>query len=117
MIDIMFFLLVFFMLSTINMTELRTVPVKMAQLEGTVVTQDANFVVTVDSKNQLYIGDAKVDTAALQTQAQNALRKNPNAIVVVKVDEGSSYKAYSQAIAALRDAGVTRFGLVSEPGK
>ena len=48
MIDIMFFLLVFFMLSTMYMTNLKTVQVKLAELSGSKITQEISFAVTVN---------------------------------------------------------------------
>ena len=47
MIDIMFFLLVFFMLSTMYMIDLKTIPVKLPQAKNAVTDTTTTFAVTM----------------------------------------------------------------------
>ena len=117
MIDIMFFLLVFFMLSTMYMTNLKTVSVKLSNVQGSTISQDVAFAVTVNDKGDLFIGDAKVDMKTLQQYAQKEIERDPNAIIVLRTDENSSYKNFSEVISALKTAGVARFGIATDAGE
>ena len=47
MIDIMFFLLVFFMLSTMYMVDLKTIPIKLPKAEFSAVDTQTTFAVSV----------------------------------------------------------------------
>lgn len=117
MIDIMFFLLVFFMLSTMYMTNVKTVPVKLAELHGGAVTDDVAFAITIDKDNHYFVGDAKVDLGILQQYAQKEVQKNANAFIVVRTDANSSYHAFANLVDALKSVGVARFGVATDAGE
>ena len=117
MIDIMFFLLVFFMMSTMYMTNVKTVPVKLSDMRGGTVTDDVAFAVTIDNDNHYFVGDTKVDLGVLQQYAQKEVQKNVNAFIVVRTDANSSYHAFANLVDALKSVGVARFGIATEAGE
>lgn len=117
MIDIMFFLLVFFMVSTMHMTNVNTVPVKLGDMKGSVPVQDVAFAITIDQGGQYYVGDAKVSLPVLQQYAQKEITKNPHAMIILRTDGGSSYQAFSEVVDALKSVGVARFGIATETGE
>lgn len=114
MIDIMFFLLVFFMLSTMYMTNLRTVQVKLSSLPGSQVTQEISFAVTVNGQGNVFIGDRKVDLSMLQRYAERELQRDPNALIVLRTDADSRYESFAEVIAVLKQAGASRIGIAAE---
>lgn len=117
MIDIMFFLLVFFMLSTMYMTNLKTVQVKLADLSGSKITQEISFAVTVNEKGDAFIGDTKVDMKTLKKYAEDEMARNPNALIVLRTDTNSHYGQFSAALDALKQAGVSQIGIASDAGE
>lgn len=117
MIDIMFFLLVFFMLSTMYMTNLKTVPAKLADLSGSKITQEVSFAVTVNEQGDAFIGDTKVDMKTLQKYAENEMARNPNAMIVLRTDTNSHYGKFSAVLDALKQAGVSQIGIASDAGE
>jgi len=117
MIDIMFFLLVFFMLSTMYMTNLKTVQVKLADLSGSKITQEISFAVTVNEQGDAFIGDTKVDMKTLKKYAEDEMARNPNALIVLRTDTNSHYGQFSAALDALKQAGVSQIGIASDAGE
>ena len=117
MIDIMFFLLVFFMLSTMYMTNLKTVPAKLADLSGSKITQEISFAVTVNEQGDAFIGDTKVDMKTLQKYAEDEMARNPNAMIVLRTDTKSHYGQFSAVLDALKQAGVSQIGIASDAGE
>lgn len=117
MIDIMFFLLVFFMLSTMYMTNLRTVSVKLSDLQGGAVAQEVAFAITVNDKGEMFVGETQVNLQTVQQYAQKEIDKDPNAVIVVRTDANSSYKDFSELINALKTVGVARFGIATDAGE
>ena len=117
MIDIMFFLLVFFMISTMYMTNLKTVHVKLAELSGSKVMQDVSFAVTVNEKGEVFVGDARVDLKTLQKYAEEEMARNPNAMIVLRSDAGSHYESFSAVLDVLKQAGVAQVGIASDTGE
>lgn len=69
MIDIMFFLLVFFMLSTMYMIDLKTIPVKLPQAAHAATDTTTTFAVSLKNDGTLYLGDAPTDIQSLITQS------------------------------------------------
>ena len=117
MIDIMFFLLVFFMLSTMYMTNLKTVQVKLAELSGSIITQEISFAVTVNEKGEAFVGDTRVDMKTLKKYAENEVAQNPNAMIVLRTDAGSPYANFSMVLDTLKKAGVSQIGIASDTGE
>lgn len=117
MIDIMFFLLVFFILATMHMTNVKTVPVKLSDMRGGMVTDDVAFAVTIDSDNHYFVGNTNIDLGVLKQYAQKEVQKNANAFIVVRTDANSSYQAFANLIDALKSVGVARFGIATDTGE
>ena len=117
MIDIMFFRLVFFMLGTMYMTNVKTVAVNLSKMTGSVTSQSVAFAVSVDDKGDIFIGDTKVDRKTLGQYAMTEVQKNPDCFIVLRTDKASPYEAFSRAIETLRTAGVSKFGIATDQGE
>ena len=117
MIDIMFFLLVFFMLGTMYMTNLQTVSVKLGDMEGAQITQEIAFAVSVNEAGEIFIGDRQVDLPTVKAHAGEEIRRNPNAVIVLRVDAGSPYDVFSRLLETLKAAGVARFAIAANTGE
>ena len=68
MIDIMFFLLVFFMLSTMYMVEQKTIPVNLPQATSAAIDNKTNFTVTLKDDGSIYLEDQQTDIQTLLMQ-------------------------------------------------
>lgn len=117
MIDIMFFLLVFFMLSTMYMTNLRTVQVKLSSFPDSKTVQEISFAVTVNGQGDIFIGENKVDLQTLQRYTEREILRDPNAVIVLRTDAGSRYEHFSEVISALKQAGAVQIGIAVCAGK
>ena len=91
MIDIMFFLLVFFMLSTMYMINLKTIPVKLPQAKNAATDTTTTFAVTMKADGSIYLGDAQTDAEALALQAGPEQKKNKNFAVVIRAEKALEY--------------------------
>ena len=114
MIDIMFFLLVFFMLSTLYMVNIKTVPVNMPKTQNAEMQARVNYLVTIKKDGTLYLEDKQIDEKALLAQAQLEQKKNPNFAVVIRADKDMNYDQLMGLLDKFKGAGITRFGLASD---
>ncbi|MDD3396668.1 MAG: biopolymer transporter ExbD [Acidaminococcaceae bacterium] len=114
MIDIMFFLLVFFMLGSIYMTEVKTVSVNLPNIGEGQAVADTVLAITIDENNDVYVGDKKVPVAEVGKYAQTALQNKPQAFVFLQTDKNSRYGDFAAVIKNLKQAGVTKFGIATE---
>lgn len=114
MIDIMFFLLVFFMLSTMYMIDLKTIPVKLPVATSASIETKTTYAVTLKKDGTIYLGDKKTDLKSLLTSAIVEQKKNPNFAIVIRADKDINYERVIAFMDALKTAGVTRFGLATD---
>lgn len=98
MIDIMFFLLVFFMLSTLYMVDLKTIPVNMPKVQNAQSQTNVNYLVT--------------DT--LLQGAKEKYEENNNFAVVIRADENVDYGKIMALLDKFKAVGITKFGLATE---
>ena len=114
MIDIMFFLLVFFMLSTMYMIDLKTIPVKLPKAATATSDTTSTFAVSLKSDGSIYLGDTKTDLKALLTQASMEQKNNPYFAVIIRADKDIDYGRVITLIDKLKGSGITRFGLATD---
>ena len=116
MIDIMFFLLVFFMLSTLYMVNLKTVDINLPKAQHAELRTTAPYLVTMKKDGSLWLEDKKMEEGQLLRKAENEARRNPHFSVVMRVDRDVDYGKVIQLLDKFKGIGVTRFGLGAEGG-
>jgi biopolymer transport protein ExbD len=114
MIDIMFFLLVFFMLGTIYMVEQRNLPVRLPEARSSDVDAEKNFTVTINKDGKLYLENNEAQLGALVQQARLEMRMNPRLAIIIRADKDLGYGQVINVIDGFKSAGVARFGLAVE---
>lgn len=117
MIDIMFFLLVFFMLSTLYMVDLKTVNINMPKANHAEMQTNVNYLVTMKKDGSLWLEDKQIDEKTLITQAKAEHKKNSKFAVVLRADQDIDYGKVIVFLDQLKGAGLTRFGLAAESGR
>ena len=114
MIDIMFFLLVFFMLATINMRNSGSLPIKLASMQNLQQTKLDGLHVAVDKDNKLYVDNMEIKADKLLPLLQKATAANPEMLVILRIDKNSQFYSTSELINILKRAGVKRIALAAE---
>ena len=114
MIDIMFFLLVFFMLATINMSNSGSLPIKLASMQNLQQTKLDGLHVAVDKDNKLYVDNMEIKADKLLPLLQKATAANPEMLVILGIDKNSQFYSTSELINILKRAGVKRIALAAE---
>ena len=113
MIDIMFFLLVFFMLSTMYMVEQKTIPVNLPQATSATIDNKTNFTVTLKDDGSIYLEDQQTDIQTLLMQATKEQKNNPSFAIIIRADKDINYDKVVSFFDTLKKAGITRFGLAT----
>lgn len=114
MIDVVFFLLVFFMV----FFTVRTAPLGLNVELPRAVTGNpqaaARFEIAVDKSGNMYVSGSRVSNAQLQQVLAERLRVNPDMFVIVKADKEVRYEYVVNALDEVRAAGGYRLGLAVE---
>ena len=116
MIDIMFFLLVFFMMSTLYMVNIKTVDVNMPKAQSAETQMNVNYLVTLKADGSLWLEDQPIAEGELLARAKQEYKRNPRFAVVVRADQGMDYGMVIGLLDKLRGAGIAHFGLAADTG-
>lgn len=116
MIDIMFFLLVFFMIGTMYMMNVNTVPVQLPAAQHTNPETKAPFVVTVKNDGSVWQDERQADLATLVALAGGQAYNNPNFSVVIRADQNADYGRVMHVMDQFRGVGIKKFGLAAQAG-
>ena len=117
MIDMIFLLLVFFIISTMYMVEIKTIPIKMPTAARTETVTQSTFVVTVKKDGTIYLDESPIALEMLCENAKGQKALDENFAVILRGDSGVEYGVMIKVMDALKGAGITRFGLATELGK
>lgn len=114
MIDVIFFLLVFFMLFTTFKTTPYGVDLQLPKATQVVKTQSVNILIHITSDGRLFLKDRPVSLDELKAQVKVQLEKKPDMTVVLKADENAKYKSLIQVMDAVSEVGGFNFALAAE---
>ncbi|RKR38278.1 biopolymer transport protein ExbD [Paraburkholderia sp. BL17N1] len=107
MIDVMFFLLATFMLTTLAMQRLDAVHVDLPRGQAQPVQVEQPLTLSVNRANQIFVNQRPVRLDEVRAAVTNLLRKDGN--LVVAADDGASHGVVVQAILEARKAGAEHF--------
>ncbi|WP_293719369.1 biopolymer transporter ExbD [uncultured Phascolarctobacterium sp.] len=116
MIDMIFLLLVFFIVSTIYMSEIKTIPIRLPVAQNSETVSKSNFAVTVKKDGALYLEDNKIEMKQLVANAAAESKRDAAFSVIIRADGEANYKTVIKLMDELKGAGVTRFGLATDLG-
>lgn len=116
MIDMIFLLLVFFIVSTMYMSEIKTISIRLPVAQNSETVSKSNFAVTVKKDGVLYLEDNKIEMKQLVANAAAESKRDAAFSVIIRADGEANYKTVIKLMDELKGAGVTRFGLATDLG-
>ena len=115
MIDIMLFLLVFFMLSTIYMVQTNNFNVNLPQSESSSQEKNPNVIsVTVTTDGNLFYEDEKIFNNQLPQKIHQALSADNETVFVLLGDKSARYEQVVKVLEILKKSGVKHVSIATE---
>ncbi|MGH7795867.1 MAG: ExbD/TolR family protein [Candidatus Binatia bacterium] len=115
MIDTIFFLLVFFMISTLSMAQYRGMPVNLPKAASGQQAPAQSAAITIDKQARLFLNKQAVDKAELGELLRQQLAKNADLLVVINADDGVEHGHVVEVIDIARSANVARMAIAVKP--
>ena len=115
MIDTIFFLLVFFMISTLSMAQYRGMPVNLPKAASGQQAPAESAAITIDKQARLFLNKQAVDKAALGDFLRQELAKNADLLVVINADDGVEHGHVVEVMDIARSANVARMAIAVKP--
>lgn len=114
LVDVMLVLLVIFMVTAPILQQ--GVSVNLPRVQAAALTgDDVQLVVSVTAQGVLYLNDAVLTPVELRAKLEAILREQPDRQVYLRGDAQVPYGEVMRVMGALREAGVQRLGMVTEP--
>jgi biopolymer transport protein ExbD len=115
MIDTIFFLLVFFMISTLSMAQYRGMPVNLPKAAAGQQAPAESAAITIDKQAQIFLDKQPVDKSILGDLLGESLAKNPEMLVVINADDGVEHGRVVEVMDIARSANVAKLAIAVKP--
>ena len=117
MIDVIFFLLVFFMVSTLSMTLNRGLPVNLPTAATAQKERRDNVSLTVLQDGKMFLNKEPITLQNMGQRVKAALASNPQLAVVINADGQVLHSTVVDILDELRQAGVSGLAIAVKSGK
>ena len=117
MIDVIFFLLVFFMVSTLSMTINRGVPVNLPTAATSEKDLREHFNLTLTRDGEIFLNREPIALQDISRRVTAALTSEPELLVVINADGDVRHRAVIDVMDELRSAGVSHLAIAVSPEK
>jgi biopolymer transport protein ExbD len=115
MIDTIFFLLVFFMISTLSMTQFKGMPLNLPKAASGQQAPAESAAITIDKEGRLFLNDQAVDKTTLSEALKRQLAKNADMLVVINADDGVAHGQVVEVMDIARAANVAKMAIAVKP--
>ena len=116
MIDVIFAILAFFILSTLFLTRAEGLPVNLPNSDTAEVQQSADFAVTVEPNGDVALNQEPIDVELLQSAIEDELAVGQTALITIQADRDVAHGRVIEVMDQLRVIEGARLGMATQPG-
>lgn len=113
MIDVMFFLLVTFMLASLSMQHLSGIAVNLTQGKADQVKTENQITLTINRQGLIFLNQEEISLESLEIKLKSMLENNDETIIVVS-DKDALQGEVMQMMLAAKAAGAKHFSLITK---
>ena len=114
MIDVIFFLLVFFMLFTSFSSNPYGIEMQLPKAVTVQEQENDNFVIEINEKGNFFYDEEKMSLVNITDIAENKFRDNKDLVVVINADRAVKYEHIVSVMDSLRQVGIFNLALAAE---
>lgn len=115
MIDTIFFLLVFFMISTLSMSQFKGMPVNLPKAVSGRQAPTESAAITITKEGQIFLDKQAVDQTTLGDHLRARLSKFPDLLVIINADDGVEHGRVVEVMDIVRGADVAKMAIAVKP--
>ena len=114
MIDIIFFLLVFFMMNSLQTVAQKALSVQLPQAQSASAPAQMPIIMTLDEEGHITIDNKPVSITESATIMKQHMQENANAAVVLQADKRTAHGQVVAVMDMLKTSGVKRLSIAAE---
>lgn len=115
MIDIIFFLLVFFMMSMLSMTARHTLDLNLPRASSAELTAVKSLPVSITRDGTIYVEKEKISRESFLRRIELEKERNPEMTVLLSADARSEHGDFLFVLDKLNAAGIRKISIAAEP--
>ena len=115
LIDVVFQLLIFFMLTTTFINVESGVKVDLPRGDFAAVKEQKTTIVTITENNVIYINYRLIDPNSLSEKVQEEIKSNHNSLVVLEADQNISHGKVVRVMDLIKKGGAERIAIATKP--
>ncbi len=113
LIDVLLVVLFFYMIISPMMS--RGLDVNLPRSEASTIKQEDRAVITVTRAQEVFLESDRVDVTKLKSILETVRKQKPKVNVYLRADRDVPYGIVIQVMDAVKQAGIDRLGMVTEP--
>jgi len=114
MIDVIFFILIFFMLFTTFRTSPTGIDLQLPRAVTVSEQKRENFVIDIDGNGNLYYKGEQISYDRLTSIARDIYAENNQVVAIINADRNVKYESIISAMDSLRQAGIYQLALAAD---
>ena len=114
MIDIIFFLLVFFMMNSLQTVAQNALSVQLPQATSASSPAQLPVVLTLDAEGHITIDNNPMSIDDAEAMVKQRIQENPNASVILQADKRAAHGQVVAIMDMLKQSGVKRLAIAAE---
>ena len=114
MIDIVFFLLVFFMMSTLYMNTEEQIPLNLPKVSSSTAKTIEPITISLTATHKMYLNEREIAPDQLGNEIQGIVAKEPQQAFIVRAPEDIAYKDVINILDNLKTSGARFVSVATE---
>ena len=114
MIDIIFVILSFFIVSSLYLVKLETIPVNLPNAETSFQEKEPATIITLSLDNKVFIDEKLIDLTLLENELLNRLKNRKNRKIILRADKSINYGEVISILDILRKIKNIKIGVSTE---
>ena len=116
LVDVMLVLLIIFMVAAPMMMQGMDVQLPQTQSKA-ISSREERLVVSLNKKQEIYINEYRVNRSELQEKLKILYQNKKDGEVFLRADRSIPYGFVVQIMSDIKNAGIEKLGMVTEPGE
>ena len=117
MIDVIFAILTFFVISSLYLTRVETIQVNLPSAKTSSTTQDKPIIVSIDRNNNIYVDKLNLELEQIVDEIYKRINLNQQASIIIAADIKVSYGIVVEILDQLRTIDNIKIGLSTDSSK
>jgi len=114
MIDIIFVILSFFIISSLYLVRLETIPVNLPNAETANQEKNSVIVITLDLKDRIFVDEKLLEIGLIKNEILSKIKNTKNRKVIIRADKDVKYGKVVSILDILRKLDGIKIGVSTE---